>query len=118
MVGAPEYRAKRAADALRPVFDYKRLTRLVIIRFQIFHEGYLALIRRKLAEFASPAVPIMREVLAMTVKAIPHQAHLDQLSPSPGSMSDNVQARAAIIELARALARQAAQEDDAAERAP
>lgn len=54
----------------------------------------------------------------MPVKSIPYSADLNQPSPSPGSMPDIVQARAAIIELARALARQAAQEDDAAERAP
>jgi adenylylsulfate kinase len=42
--GAPEYWADEAAKLLRPVFDPKKTTALVIGRYQPFHDGHKALI--------------------------------------------------------------------------
>jgi adenylylsulfate kinase len=42
--GAPEYWADEAAKLLRPVFDSKKPTALMIGRYQPFHDGHRALI--------------------------------------------------------------------------
>jgi adenylylsulfate kinase len=42
--GSPELWADRAAQLLRPVFDFKKPTALMLGRYQPFHEGHRALI--------------------------------------------------------------------------
>lgn len=42
--GTPEYWAEQAARLLRPVFDPKRPTALILGRYQPFHDGHKALI--------------------------------------------------------------------------
>lgn len=43
-VGTPEYWAEQAVKILRPVFDSKKPTALMVGRYQPFHEGHRALI--------------------------------------------------------------------------
>jgi adenylylsulfate kinase len=42
--GTPEYWAEQAAKFLRPVFDFKKPTALMLGRYQPFHDGHKALI--------------------------------------------------------------------------
>lgn len=42
--GTPEYWAEQAARLLRPVFDFKKPTALMLGRYQPFHDGHKALI--------------------------------------------------------------------------
>lgn len=42
--GTPEYWAEEAARLLRPVFDFKKPTALMVGRYQPFHDGHRALI--------------------------------------------------------------------------
>ena len=42
--GTPEFWAEQAAQRLRPVFDFKKPTALMLGRYQPFHEGHRALI--------------------------------------------------------------------------
>ena len=42
--GTPEYWAEQAARLLRPIFDFKKPTALMLGRYQPFHDGHRALI--------------------------------------------------------------------------
>ena len=56
--GAPEFWAKQIADKVKPVFDYKQPTSMVIGRFQPFHDGHLKLIEASLARAGQVCIAV------------------------------------------------------------
>jgi hypothetical protein len=56
--GAPEYWAEEAARLLRPVFDYKKPTALLIGRYQPFHDGHKALIIESLQRVGQVCIAV------------------------------------------------------------
>src|SRR5262245_13066210 len=56
--GTPEYWAEQAAMLLRPVFDFKKPTALVLGRYQPFHDGHRALIVEAIARVGQVCIAI------------------------------------------------------------
>jgi cytidyltransferase-like protein len=56
--GTPEYWADQVAQQVRPVFDSKRPTALVIGRFQPFHDGHRRLIEESLGRVGQVCVAV------------------------------------------------------------
>lgn len=57
--GTPEYWAEQAAHLLRPVFDFKRPTALMLGRYQPFHEGHKALIVEAIQRVGQVCIAVM-----------------------------------------------------------
>ena len=56
--GSPEFWADRAAAMLRPVFDFKKSTALLVGRYQPFHDGHRALIAEAIARVGQVCIAV------------------------------------------------------------